>query len=178
MENEFKSREVDTSISIEFELQGDRDAEFAKEFEMLSEVDDDPIGHWLRIAKARGETKDSDMLVVNLVVELYRKVDEVAQLLKNEKGTYIDLHSVGKLNKIGHRLIVFEAEVLETGKSYYGRINMPVFPRRTLPVFFTAADGSRGIIDRIHERDEKDMDGYIVARERTLIREKREKQWE
>lgn len=178
MEETFKSREVDTSISIEYELLGERDAEFGREFEVLSEVDDDPIGHWLRIAKARGETKDSDMLVVNLIVELYRKVDEVVRLMKNEKGVYIDLQKVGKLNKIGHRLIVFEEAALEVGKSYYARINMPIFPRRTIPVFLTASNVDRGIIERIHERDEKDMDGYIVARERTLIREKREKQWE
>ena len=178
MSEEFKSREVKTSISIELQEMGEGGSGFEEEFESLSEIDDDPIGHWLRLAKARGETRDSDMLVVNLIVELYRKDDEVSRLIKQEEGVLIELDSVAKIIALGHRIFSIEGELFREGAEYYARINMPVFPRRTIPLFFTAIDPSKGRIIKIHERDEKDMDGYIVARERSLIREQREKKWD
>lgn len=178
MSEDFKSREVKTFISIEYqELKGNEDR-FEEEFASLGEIDDDPIGHWLRMAKARGETKDSDMLVVNLIVELYRKVDELSKLIKGEEERLIELDSVAKLTTLGHRVFGVEGELFKKGAEYYARVNIPVFPRRTIPIFFNALNLSRGVITRIHERDERDIDGYIVARERTLIREQREKKWD
>jgi len=176
--SENRSREVKTAIPIEYQLLSTNTEGFEAEFESLSESDSDPIGHWLRLAKARGETKDSDMLVVNLIVELYRKVDEVASLLKCETTALLELENIAKLTSIGHGVFTLEDGKLSPGEIYYARINMPVFPRRTIALFFRAIENNKGLVERIHERDEKDIDSYIVARERSMIREQRERKWE
>lgn len=173
-----KSREVKTSIILDFQEVFDDSFEIEEEYERLSESDDDPIGHWLRIAKARGETKDSDMLVVNLIVELYRKIDELSEEIKGSKKSFVSLLRSSKIVGLGHRRLVLEEPQLEVGKLYYGRVNMPVFPRRTIPVFFEAIEPIRADIRKIHQRDEMDIDRYIASRERSIIRELKEKKWD
>ena len=65
--------------------------------------------------------------------------------------------------------------VFEEGKTYYGRIEMPVHPKRDVGVFFMAESANLAKIVRMHERDEKEWSAYLTARERVLIREAREK---
>lgn len=173
-----RSREVKTSLILEFQEAYEDSFDIEEEYERLSESDDDPIGHWLRIAKARGETKDSDMLVVNLIVELYRKIDELSEEIKGSKKSFVTLQKSSKITGLGHRRLVFEEPLLEVGKLYYGRVNMPVFPRRTIPVFFEAIEPVRGKIVKIHQRDEMDIDRYVTSRERSIIRELKENKWD
>lgn len=173
-----KSREVKTALALEFQEVDESASHIEEEYERLSESDDDPIGHWLRIAKARGETKDSDMLVVNLIVELYRKIDELTDEIKGTRKSFVELEKEAKVIGLGHRRLFLEKEELEVGKLYYGRINMPVFPRRTIPVFFEAIEPVRGKVVKIHQRDEMDIDKYITSRERSIIRELKESKWD
>ncbi|MFP4333052.1 MAG: hypothetical protein ACLFQJ_07090 [Campylobacterales bacterium] len=178
MQTQERSREVKTALSLEFQEVDEGSFEIEEEYERLSESDDDPIGHWLRIAKARGETKDSDMLVVNLIVELYRKIDELSEEIKGSKKSFYTLSRSAKVIGLGHRRLLLEKEELEVGQLYYGRINMPVFPRRTIPVFFEAIEPVRGKIVKIHQRDEMDIDRYVTSRERSIIRELKESKWD
>jgi cytidylate kinase len=62
------------------------------------------------------------------------------------------------------------------GERYYGRIDMPLFPRRDMGVWFRAETDRLARIERVHERDEKEWSGYVAARERILIREMKGKQ--
>ena len=68
-----------------------------------------------------------------------------------------------------------ESEVFNEGKSYYGRIVMPVFPKREIPVFFTATSSNLAKITKLHERDMNDWNAYVTARERVMIREMKAK---
>ena len=52
---------------------------------------------------------------------------------------------------------------------------MPTFPKREIPLFFIGVDEKTAKIELIHERDSKDWDSYVTARERVLIREMRAK---
>jgi hypothetical protein len=52
---------------------------------------------------------------------------------------------------------------------------MPVHPKRDVAVFFKALDTSIAEIIKMHERDIKEWNAYVTARERVLIRELREK---
>ncbi|MBA1438424.1 MAG: hypothetical protein FAF05_05500, partial [Epsilonproteobacteria bacterium] len=65
--------------------------------------------------------------------------------------------------------------VLEVGKIYYGRIEMPVHPKRDVGVFFEAQSPTLAHLVRMHERDEKEWAAYMTARERVMIREMKEK---
>lgn len=65
-------------------------------------------------------------------------------------------------------------DVFEEGVEYYGRVLMPIHPKRDIAVLFTAIDSSLAKITKLHERDEREWGAYLMARERVLIREAKE----
>lgn len=164
-------RLVPAPISLEFEhLEADEEG-FEREYHSLSESDDDPIGQWLKLAKAKGDFSESDPILINLMVELYRKVDGIEKLLKNEVPQKASLGMSGDIESIGFGYFKLETPQLTPGKAYYGRVDMPVHPRRDVGIFFTAESDSLARITKMHERDEKEWAVYLTARERVLIRE-------
>ncbi|WP_304544554.1 hypothetical protein [Sulfurimonas microaerophilic] len=168
-------RLVPAPISISFS-EADLDLEnYEREFQSLSESDDDPISQWLKLAKARGEASESDPVLLNLLVELHRKVDALEAFLKNETPKRVSLTTQEDIEGIGFEHFKLKQPALEVGKTYYGRIEMPVHPKRDVGVFFKAESPTLAKFTRIHERDEKEWASYMTARERVLIRELREK---
>lgn len=168
-------RLVPAPISIHFS-KADVDPEsFDREYHQLSESDDDPINQWLKLAKARGETSESDPVVLQLLVELHRKVDALEMLIKNEKPKRISLQTEAEIEAIGFEYLKLKDPILQEGVEYYGRVEMPVHPKRDVAIYFKAVDNSLAEIVRIHERDEKEWGAYLTARERVLIREAKEK---
>jgi len=143
---------------------------FLREFSQLSESDDDPISQWLKLAKGRGETSETDPVLLNLVVELHRKIDALEMFLKNEVPKRLSLTGSVKIESIGFDHFRLSEDVLEVGTEYYGRVEMPVHPKRDIGVFFKALDNSLVEITKIHDRDEKEWGAYLTARERVLIR--------
>ena len=168
-------RVIRANLDIEFQKVGEKEEIFKREFDKLSEVDDDSIGHWLKLAKARGETRESDQVLLTLITELHRKVDELTKLMKNEVPKKEKLGVKTNIESIGFENFIIEEAILETGEKYYGRIDLPTFPKREIPLFFTGVDFKTAKIELMHERDSKDWDSYVTARERVLIREMRAK---
>lgn len=167
-------RLVKAPISLSFsKVDLDEDL-YLREYQQLNESDDDPINHWLKLAKAKGETADTDPVLLNLVVELHRKIDALEQFLKNEEPKRIKLDDNAEIESIGFEHFKVAEEMFEEGSVYYGRVEMPVHPKRDVAIFFTAVDKSLAQITKIHERDEKEWAAYLTARERVLIREARE----
>jgi hypothetical protein len=165
-------RLVEAPISITFEpLVVSRAEAYNREFQQLSESDDDPIMQWLKLAKAKGETADSDMLVVNLLVELHRKVDRLEMLIKKEKPKRIELAVYEVIAQIGFDHFDLKHPVLEAGKKYYGRVEMPTYPKRDVAIFFIAKTANLAEITKMHDRDEKEWNAYVTARERVMIRQ-------
>ncbi len=164
-------RVVNASLTIEFEEVNDRYEEFKREYDSLSEYEEDSIGQWLKLAKAKGETKESDQVLLTLMVELHRKVDELTSIVKNEEREFVKLKHISRIEAIGHEHFRLEKELFEPGKEYYGRIAMPVFPKREIPLFFKAVEKNMAEITLMHEKDTKDWSAYVVARERVMIRE-------
>ncbi|MBN2816985.1 MAG: hypothetical protein JXQ67_09900 [Campylobacterales bacterium] len=148
---------------------------FEREYQQLSESDDDPISQWLKLAKARGETSESDPVILNLVVELHRKIDALEMFLKNETPKRVSLVNEAEIDSIGFEYFHLKDELFEVGKEYYGRIAMPVHPKRDVGVFFVAETPQLAKFLKIHDRDEKEWASYLTARERILIREAKEK---
>ncbi|HEX5623800.1 MAG TPA: hypothetical protein VFX57_05120, partial [Sulfuricurvum sp.] len=74
-------RLVEASLEITFDKADVNPDEFEKEFIKISDADDDSIGQWLRVAKARGDVAESDPAMLYLMVELYRKMDRLEQLM-------------------------------------------------------------------------------------------------
>ena len=147
---------------------------YLREYQQLSESDDDAISQWLKLAKAKGDTSETDPILLNLVVELHRKIDSLERFLKDEEPNRLSLVSQAEIQSIGFEYFKLQDDVLEVGVEYYARIEMPVHPKRDIPVFFEAIEPSLAKIVKIHERDEKEWGAYLTARERVLIREARE----
>jgi hypothetical protein len=168
-------RLVPAPISIQFsQVDIDKDA-YEREYQQLSESDDDPISQWLKLAKARGETAESDPVLLNLMVELHRKIDALEMFLKNEEPKRVSLTCEAEIKAIGFEHFELKDALLEEGELYYGRVDMPVHPRRDIGIFFKALSPTLAHITKMHERDEKEWAAYMTARERVLIREMREK---
>ena len=167
-------RLVPAPISLAFsEAADDREA-YDREYHQLSESDDNPINKWLKLAKARGDTAETDPVLLNLVVELHNKLDALERFLKDEEPVRVSLISEAQIEAIGFEHFSLAEELLEEGKEYYGRVEMPVHPKRDVGIFFKAESKTLATIIKIHERDEKEWGSYLTARERVLIREARE----
>ena len=166
---------VPAPISLVFsEATTDREA-YDREYHQLSDSDDNPINQWLKLAKARGDTSETDPVLLNLVVELHNKLDALEKFLKDEEPVRVSLIHEAHIDSIGFEHFNLSEDVLEEGKEYYGRVEMPVHPKRDVGVFFVAQSKRLANIIKIHERDEKEWGSYLTARERVLIREAREK---
>ncbi len=168
-------RLVPAPISILFSEASTQREEFDREYQQLSESDDNPINQWLKTAKARGETAESDPVLLKLVVELHNKIDALEMFLKNEVPKRVSLTDEAHIDAIGFEHFNLSEEILEEGLEYYGRVEMPVHPKRDVGVFFVAQSKTLAQIVKIHDRDEKEWGVYLTARERVLIREAREK---
>ncbi len=162
-------RLVTAPISLVYDIADDE--LHGREYHMLSEADDDPIGQWLKLAKAKGETSESDPITIKLLIELHRKMDSLERLIKNEKPSRVGLSHAAQIESIGFGFFKLENGDLEASRRYYGRITMPTYPQREIGVFFTAVDSSLAKLDKIHDRDEKEWGAYVTARERVMIRE-------
>ncbi len=167
-------RFIDAILDISFELMGEKDEEFKKEYRILSDFEEDAVGQWLKLAKARGEARDSDEVLMRLLVELHTKIDTLTALVKNETKELLNLKQKTKISAIGFECIQIEDEILEKDKEYYCRIEMPVFPKRSMPIFVKALDKNSAKISLMHEKDEKDWNAYVTSKERVEIRQKKE----
>jgi len=167
-------RFVKAPIGIEFDLKEKNLEDFTREYDRLSESDDDPIAQWLKRAKGRGETAESDPVLLNLIVELHRKIDNLEHLIKDETPQRLELAHNAMIEAIGYGYFKLKENVLHEAEEYYGRIEMPVHPKHDIPVFFVAESPNVAKIIKMHERDEKEWASYLTARERILIREMRE----
>jgi hypothetical protein len=168
-------RLVPAPISLVFsEAAHERDI-YEREYHQLSESDENALNQWLKIAKARGETADTDPVLLQLMVEMHNKIDALERFLKNEEPVRVSLMHEAQIESIGFEHFNLSENMLSKGVEYYGRIEMPVHPKRDVGVFFTALSETLAEITKIHERDEKEWASYMTARERVQIREAREK---
>jgi hypothetical protein len=174
---EEKIRLITAPLSIEYEMIAEQryDA-FKREYDTLSESDDDPVGAWLKQARARGDTAESDQVLITLMVELHRKIDDLARELKNEERVLLALSSHDDILSIGFEHFKTSQTLFEKDKNYYARIEMPLFPKRMVPLFFRAVESNIGKIELLHDRDQKDWNGYVTSRERIMIRELKAKE--
>ncbi len=167
-------RFVKAPISMQFDLKEKNLELYTREYHQLSESDDDPIAQWLKGAKGRGDTSESDPVVLNLIIELHRKIDNLERLIKNEEPERLNLSDEATIESIGYGYFKLKENLFKEGENYYGRIEMPVHPKHDIPVFFTAESSTIAKISKMHERDEKEWASYLTARERVMIREMRE----
>ena len=165
-------RFVDAYVPIEFEELNEK---LKEEFDKLGSESDDPIGQYIKLAKARGETKDTDPVLLELLIALHRKVDDLSAYIKNQKKELIPLKYKSETNGLNFDYFKLKDNLLKEGVKYYGRFDLPVFPERKVPVIFEGVSENIGKIIHMHDRDIKDYNAFITARERAIIREMKAK---
>ena len=163
-------RFIPAPLKIEFE---EDKIEFKEEYDKLGAEIDDPVGQYIKMAKARGETKETDKVLLELIVALHRKIDDLTNIIKNEKKELINLKYLTKITEIGYEYFKLKEPLLNKNQKYYGRIDIPFFPKREVPIYFIAVDKQIGEILIMHDRDIKDYNAFVAARERAIIREKK-----
>lgn len=168
-------RLVKAPISILFSEANIDEEAYEREYQQLTDSEDNAINKWLKMAKARGDTSETDPVLLNLIVELHNKIDALEMFLKDEEPVRVSLMHEGEIDSIGFEHFNLAQELLEEGTEYYGRVEMPVHPKRDVGIFFKAQSKTLAEITKIHDRDEKEWGSYLTARERILIREAKEK---
>lgn len=164
-------RWIAAPLELFFSAEEENEPAFKLEFEKMSESDDDPLGQWLKIARARGETKESDPVVLTILADLHRKVDELTELISGKQKERVPLSSQGRVEGLNYSHFLLEKDILIPGRRYYGRMAMPVFPRREIPLYFIAKEPRVAELAVLHERDQKAWDTYVASRERVMIRQ-------
>ncbi|MDO9054962.1 MAG: hypothetical protein Q8M43_04975 [Sulfuricurvum sp.] len=163
-------RLIEAPLDIGFEIENVNSVEFEREYIQLSEADNDAIAQWLRNAKGKGEMGDSDGIVVQLLVELYRKIDRLEQALLHTAPKRIPLSNNAKIGRIGYEYFELLEPQLVSGTYYYGRLEMPVHPMREAGFYFEAQSPTLAKIVRMHQKDINEWGIYMMARERAIIR--------
>ncbi|MCX6072976.1 MAG: hypothetical protein NTY39_01475 [Campylobacterales bacterium] len=164
-------RLIEAPLTITFEDTHIRERDFERDFGTRSETDDDAIGQWLRSAKAKGDTSESDPVVLHMIVELYRKMDRLEHLILGNAPTRIVLAHHGEVEKIGLEHFELSEALLDISNHYYGRLELPIHPRREVSFYFEALSPTLGKIIRMHPKDESEWGVYMRARERMMIRQ-------
>ena len=88
-------------LSMVYERDSSGDEKFLREFNSILPGDEDALGAWLKRAKSRGETKESDQVLLTLVIELHRKIDALSDYIKNEHKQYLPLSESVDIDEIG-----------------------------------------------------------------------------
>ena len=167
-------RLVPAPIAVHYSPVSENEELFSREYHKLSEIDDDPISQWLKISKARGEIAQSDPVMLNLIVELHRKVDNLEKFLKHEEPVRLILSNYSDIESIGFSHFKLTKDLFSVGVEYYGRFEIPIYPKREIGVYFRAIEPNIAEILKMHGRDEKEWNTYLTSRERILIREMKE----
>ncbi|MDP3267312.1 MAG: hypothetical protein Q8M39_10845 [Sulfuricurvum sp.] len=162
---------IEAPLEVEFDIAESNLQDFEREYDTIGESDDDAIGQWLRVAKAKGETSDSDPVVLHLIVELYRKIDRLEQIITDSVPTYFPLHHKELISRIGFEHFEISEPLFQQGKRYYGRIVLPLQNKKVVPLYFEAQSTTLAKIVRVHSRDEKEWGAYAMSRERLKIRQ-------
>jgi hypothetical protein len=163
-------RLIEAALEVSFDVENLNPTEFEREYVQLGEAENDAIAQWLRNAKGKGEIGESDGIVVQLLVELYRKIDRLEQALHQTtpKRTPLSIH--GKVGRIGYEHFELLEPLMSSGTYYYARIEMPVHPMRDVGFYFEALTPTLAKIVRMHQKDISEWGTYMMARERAIIR--------
>ena len=154
------------SSRVEIEFEPDMDGAHESEFnQSRSNIDE-----WLSIEMVRGEGENSDPLTIKLLVELYKKVEELSNIIKNQHTPPKPLKFCLDTSKIGYEGFEFDKDSLEVGTSYFARVNLPLFIKREVMVYFKAITPNCAKILKISRGNEREWNAFVAESERLEIR--------
>jgi hypothetical protein len=163
-------RLIEAPLEIEFEAEALNSVEFEREYILLSEGENDAIGQWVRNAKGVGDATAGEMVIIQLLSELYRKVDQLERSVLNTMPERVELLQKVQISRIGYEYFELNKPEMKAGERYYGRLELPIHPVREIGFYFEAESETLAKIVRIHQKDESEWAAYMMSRERAEIR--------
>lgn len=164
-------RLVPSTLDLAYEEVAESAEKFEREFNVISESEENSITQGIKHAKMRGESDETNILILNILSELYRKMDKIEHLLVHGNLKRLTLASEGLIESIGLEHFKLTSEVLEVGKHYYGRVEIPTFPKREIAFYFEGVEPTLAKIEKIHVRDKEAWGYFMTACERIMIRQ-------
>lgn len=166
-------RLIEANLAINFDQVSAKKSEFLGEFDLFGRENCDEISQWIRHAKARGKTENTDEILLKLLLELHHKIDCIADMLEHKEKNSLNLSQSDEIIAIGYGYFKISAPKFTPKFSYYARIFLPVFPKRQIAIFFDAVDENLAKITKMHYNDEIDWDSYVSQKEREKLRKMR-----
>ncbi|WP_231900557.1 hypothetical protein [Helicobacter cinaedi] len=164
-----QTRIVPCEIEVAFAKAEENLEAYRKEFIALSQHRYGSITQWLNKNKSKNRLEDTDEVLLELLVELYQKVENIEQILLNKSFAYVSLSGEGIANFVGHSVLCMPENVFEKGQEYYLRIFLNAFPKRYVGIFAKAIDERIVVFTQIHQGDVVDFDSFVVQMERLMI---------
>lgn len=169
------SRIVRSHLGLEALMVENIEGETLQEFYALNHGEETGIEKWLRFAK--GREYDGDEIMLELLSEIYKKLDRIEQKLFATQTPYLPLSKSLKICYLGHEFLCFE-EKLGEGEMYYARLDLPIFPNKLIPFYFKMLTPQIAKIIKMGSLHARSYDSYIAECERIEIREKRQEEKE
>ncbi len=164
-------RFVPASLDIEYEeVNSKNQGIFKDEYKTLQEYGNDDINEWVKKLKAKGQLDDTDRVLLTLLVELHKKIDNLENLLKNEKSNLVKLQQSSKTTAINFDYIQTDSFDFLSDTLYYARIALPVFPKREIAVYLYGIENNIAKIHLISQKNQDDWNSLIMSKEREYIR--------
>lgn len=164
-----QTRIVPCEIEVAFAKAKENLEAYRKEFVALSQHRYGSITQWLNKNKSKNRLEDTDEVLLELLVELYQKVENIEQILLNKSFAYVPLSGEGIANFVGHSVLCMPENVFEKGQEYYLRIFLNAFPKRYVGIFAKAIDEKIVVFTQIHQSDVVDFDSFVAQMERLMI---------
>ncbi|CAM3287426.1 hypothetical protein [Helicobacter labetoulli] len=164
-----QTRIVPCELEVAFAKAEENLSAYKKEFVALSQHRYGSITQWLNKNKSKNRLEDTDEVLLELLVELYQKVENIEQILLNKSFAYVPLGAEGIANFVGHSVLCMPESVFERGQEYYLRIFLPAFPKRHIGIFAHSIDEKIVVFTQIHQGDVGDFDSFVAQMERLMI---------
>ncbi len=159
---------VETKIAFDFEQIGDNNESFLDEFYLLQQRDS--ITRHIKNPKLLSEATEGEMIIIELLGEIFNRLDKLESIMTQAPSDLIELSGNTQIVAITHEYFELADARLKEGTSYYGRFEMPIYPRKTIGLFFVAESDKIAKINRIHSDDEASFSSFVMSLVRAKIR--------
>lgn len=155
-------------IFVEFQI--DNNGEFELEFNSKRA----DIQEWLIHEKAHGEAENSDPLVLKLLVELHKKIDELSDIINSKNEPIVKLANNQVTSEISFDGFKFSHHCLNKNEIYFARLKVPDSFKKNILVYFKAIDEMTAKIERISLNDERQWSSFVAQSQMMQIRKQKQ----
>ena len=148
-------------------------ARYEAEFVELANMSDSPMSRYINVLRAKNRAEEGGEAIFELLSEIYKKLDNLERLLKQEDSELPSLPYNAKLAFIGHDALCLESESFLQLDALYIRLFLPTLPQHHIGIFAKALNPQIAQIERIHIRERQAYDSFVVECERAMILDKK-----